>query len=226
MRAAVSLLATVSLLSFSCMFARQPAPDLPLTDSSQSIQFAVGSNLNVTAFDGKSIAYTFHTARLSAFRAAIGFSGSASTRITHTDTYIDDSEILESEETRTPVNTLNIEIPGLWLWYVDAGDNVFLFLGAGPAGRFSGEDHSSSTLSSRSSTLSAGLEGAIGVEWFVHRRISLHSEYHGSALYTHEWGRRISLSGLVDRAIDESDYYSNGVNVSTRRVLFGFSLYF
>jgi hypothetical protein len=196
-----------------------------LTDSSRAVQFAIGDYLGVRAFDGKSVSMEWHTTDLRAWRVGVGFSGRSLKSTVLTEEFLDDS-LTSSISDDNVRRHLIIEVGAQHLWYFGASEPLYVFLGAGPLVRYTRYEYDGSYNTETLWTF--GGSSMIGVEWFVHRRISLHSEYVATFTYSHgkmqSTGTQSNYYGMIKKTTEDGT--TNSWDLTSGNVLFGFSVYF
>lgn len=183
-----------------------------LTDSSKAIQFGIGNNFGLEAFDYKSISFKTHLSSLRAIRIGVNASGSTSKQ--------ERTSFLGSYD---QLSSIALGISTHFLWYFETESDVFLFLGAGPLVEYSHSRGDYSYVSEHTTIWTVGVGGAIGAEWFATRHIAIHAEYQAAGRYTS--GKSESLD---DRVPEEGVYklLTKSWRFDAQKVLFGLSVYF
>ena len=224
-KTALALIALIVPIARLC--AQDTASPQWLSDSSRAIQFGIGSYLSVQPFDDKSISFKTHLTATRAIRIGVSFSGSIDKGERHDRTYINGLTASSSDISYDPTHSLSVELLAQHIWYIDTGSDVFLFLGAGPLAKYSRSEYLYTGESQLTTSWSVGVGGTVGAEWFVHRRISVHSEYQAAAQYGSERSKTVH-SEYNNNGVktDNGDYRDNIWSLSGHKVLFGFSVYF
>ena len=129
-------------------------------------------------------------------------------------------------------NQQQLSATAQWLFYTEEDAErvgaVRLYAGAGPQAGFSrrfnattGPEDDGARDERTSSVWSAGLSGALGVEWTLHRRIGLLAEYESSLLFRRQWDMQTS-SGFPD---EENESSQTGFALEAGGVRFGVAVY-
>jgi hypothetical protein len=222
-RLVIAILCTIALQGQ--LLAQETDPKPFLTDSSRAVQFAIGDYLGVKAFDGKSVSVKWHVTDRRAWRFGVVYSGYTDKEVHHADTFLDDS-LTTSRNSDIFDRALTIEVGGQHLWYFGTRDQFFLYFGAGPLVRFNRDERDYG--SSKVTAWTFGGSGTIGVEWFAHHRLSLHSEYVSTLTFRHFVQRTTSSArtygGSISTATEELNW--DRWDLISGKVLFGFSVYF
>lgn len=196
-----------------------------LIAGSKAFLFEVDGLLNIdfSGFNGATLSYKFHSSSRKAYRIGLSLSGSvsdgdvfASSHRTSINFAIPDTNI-SSISTSGPNQSENLvlDINVVRLFYSSVNQKVSGFIGLGPAVGVRWLSTSTSNLAVTPSTSSTivseriqtsdrkdkgwniGVNGLVGVEWFVRTNISFMSEF-GSTL-AYDWSR----SERTDIRIDE-----------------------
>jgi hypothetical protein len=198
-------------------------PKNSLTKGSWSIQFEVGLNLQIHAFEELAISLKRHNSKEHAVRFGVGL------RIRETD---DDVKHLYIDSSRA-YGTLNQRfysavITGNYLIYPHTDGDINLYFGFGPRGTYSYRKDEYLLLhlnSYVSKGWSAGINGVVGCEWFAVHYISFFAEYNANAQYVQNDVDRITY-GDNRTVLETYTTNSKGFEFSGNTAKLGLSLYF
>lgn len=198
-------------------------PKNSLTKGSWSIQFEVGWNLQVQAFEELAISLKRHFSKEHAVRFGVGL------RIRATDDNVNHLYIDSSKS----YGTLNqrfysVVITGNYLIYPRPEAVINLYFGFGPRGTYfyRKDEYLSRYLESYvSKGWSAGINGVVGCEWFAVHYISFFAEYNANAQYLQNDVDRI-LYGDNRTVLETYTTNSKGFEFNGNTAKLGLSLYF
>lgn len=133
----------------------------------------------------------------------------------------------------TPNKTGNLDVTGTmnYLWYAHLQHRIRFYYGLGPMVSFGYTNNrqrdDSRQMITRSVQTDAGIgiDGIIGVEWFIDEHICLMAEYNSQLNWHHSFHVSRSRNvgdGIYDRSSMTLDY----VNLNPNPVRFGISIYF
>ncbi len=232
----------VACLMLTCLVAGvafADAPANPLAPGVRAIQFQIGDNFELKAFDGMSISYKRHSAAESAWRLGVML-----------DLEIDDadmenstaySEYLQVESQDVDTNGQSLRVDLLQLRYPSPVRDVCWYWGVGPRLRFSRFEREASSVRGSAPNLEArfsreyghswsvGALGVGGVEWFVAGDVSLHAEYAASLEYgvtTQETDLWRGVDGELPTYHSTTSSTGSGWDFGGTQAIFGASLYF
>jgi len=157
-----------------------------LTAGSKALLFQIDDNFQLSSFDGATISLKKQRSAKSAIRLGLSISGSLSDRDLDVDhqppsDYVD---VTDRDGSR-----ISVSLSALFLSYPTSHKTTNLYFGFGPAvsisknrsenssERYSPSYKRESTRTSRSLSISGVVAGAIGVEWFMSKTLSLTAEY-------------------------------------------------
>lgn len=205
-----------------------------LRPGSWSLQFGIGNDFRLQSFDGLMISCKRHYSANSAIR--LGVDLSAALRNSKSDLYTHLYPVYRTDE---DADGLTIDVSAMYLYYPSSGRRVNLFLGIGPDIGYwrdksvrermerqydTGIDYME-TRSSYRYAIHAGAKGALGVEWFATKDISLLAEYGAVMAYSYSFAEHVTENhgtGL-DRY---SHLISRQLQLTHSSVKFGLSVYF
>ena len=182
-----------------------------------ALQFQIGSNFRLEPFQGATVSAKKDLSETQAFRFGTTLNASS----------IKNDRESDAEENR---NSQHLSAVAQYLLYT-AGETervgtVRFYFGAGPEVSFSRSSasidvpNSEGTENEQTSVRwNAGVAGALGAEWTVHRRIGLLAEYGSSIAYSRE---RLSVSSPPD---DERESSLRGFSLGSGGVRFGVAVY-
>jgi hypothetical protein len=205
-----------------------------LQEDAWALQFQVGDNFSLKAFQGLAISAKKHWSNTSALRVGIGLSISVGDADNVARTLPADT-MRQSQDQSS--NGQSVDITAQYLLYPNPDASVNVFFGAGPLFRYSRSKlESDLTTISGATTINLrsigeehvwaiGASGVVGVEWFAARSISFLGEYAISLEYSSaKQTRTESSTQRVDRT--ESEYRTKIFRVYPLSVKFGLSVYF
>jgi hypothetical protein len=195
-------------------------PGSILSNGRWALQFQVGNDFTLSSFQGSTISAKRQLSDRSAYRVGLQLAIDLDARdeeVTRTDYENDTSE----RDAYNQAIGLNMQ----YLRYNESTSPIKLFYGGGPFVVFQNSKTTSSeddfTRETTSKVLGAGLNGLIGVEWFVGENISLHAEYGLELGY--KWiNQRQEKSTTYDFS---NDVTSHSLDLRGEGVLFGVTAY-
>jgi hypothetical protein len=221
----------------------QPAEPNALHEGAWALQFGIGGNFTLTAFQGTSIAAKYHLSESNAVRAGVSLNANLRDNGSDGVSKVEGggSGQINSLNARSVSATLSFQ----YLWYAAPTGVVHFYVGAGPVISFSRETQDTDdTFISTGASLSSrreqrawrrtswglGAGGAVGVEWFPARWASLRAEYGDEIKY--EWGRSTTDQQSTTSAPGSTPSSSANSETSkawlfnTLGVTFGLNIYF
>lgn len=199
-----------------------------------ALQFQIGDNFSLKAFQGFAIAAKKHFYNTSALRVGIGLKISAReedkvTRMLPADT------TRQTENLNSDVQSIDISIQ--YLFYPNPDADINVFFGAGPLLRYTSNKieneriYNYSSITEKFKTvfeshdLAIGASVLLGVEWFVSKNISFSGEYALSfEYYTAQMTQ--TQSSLLSTYKNETKNNINDFKVYPLLVKLGLSVYF
>jgi opacity protein-like surface antigen len=232
----------IACLMLTCLvagvaFAESPAN--PLAPGARAIQFQIGDNFEVKAFDGMSVSFKRHSSAEAAWRLGVMLDFTIDDLDAETGFVEQDDVLVSSNDIDSNGQSLRVDL--LRLRYPSPGKDVCWYWGVGPRARFSrfeeeamsvhGVQPGTETQLTReeSHTWSVGALGVGGVEWFVADGVSLHAEYAASLEYgaaTRESESWRGEDGEPPTTHGASNNASHGWDFGGTQAIFGASLYF
>lgn len=200
-----------------------------------ALMFQIDQYFTLTSFEGTMLSVKRHFSSSSALR--FGFSatfGSGDASGNEQEIIADTglSDEASSSSSTTSGFTVNLQ----YLLYPNPGDDINLFLGAGPLIQLSHNSSESNqvlTNSGRHSTYDRdtwylGVSGAVGVEWFATRSLSFHGEYGAAVQYITSTRTQVDIQsgGSTGDSRTEFTGDSHEWRYSSQAVKFGVSAYF
>ncbi len=184
-----------------------------------SLQFSVGSNFNISSFEGYLFSGKIAFNKKFALRGGISYfssNGEDDSIIQHFDMNHDIFRIDTSSIDRI---SSNLELNAHFLWNVIRNSDIFFYLGSGP---FIHLESTKSELKDGKEERSQNIYGLYfvnGAEWFVKRNISLFAEYSFSLSH-----QKYTYNKNVPSMIRETEEAGTKFQSSGARL--GISLYF
>lgn len=217
MRRLLCSLCAFALLAVGPATAQEDARPNSLAPGNWALMFAVTDNFTLASFDGASLSVKRQFSQKSAVRAGADLALSSR------------EDNLDVKPTHTTTNdNYGFQLEGLYQRYTSPGRTINFYWGAGAYGGYSEgtlESQADSLLNrSEESRYNLGAVGALGVEFFAARSISLLAEYRGTVGYS--WSERVMTRqrpGVPDQQ-DKRD--SSGWSVGAGAVRLGLSAYF
>jgi opacity protein-like surface antigen len=161
---------------------------------SWSLQFGVSGNFTLSSFNGGTISGKYHLSDNSAIRTGVTINGQMDKTEEENLQKIDGNS--NEENSSTPGENLNMSLNTAYLYYPTSTNNFKYFIGSGLVGtwrkyrneedikNFHGDTlYSTSTFLRDDNTFEIGLQGLIGIEYFISSNISLHAEYASTLSY-------------------------------------------
>jgi hypothetical protein len=207
-----------------------------LEAGSWSLQFQITDQFGLQPFDGMMVSLKRHWSRRSALRLGVQVSAEGSSS---TNSYWQEvaDTLLGSNGQDADRSYQKFTVDLSYLRYPWPGSQVNFFWGIGPLVSFSRDDRTETSdyssqgrVDHRSThsyqrTWALGAVGLVGVEWFLSKHFSFHSEYRASISY----GRSISTtedyrSYMSERTSRGTE--TDGWNVRSAYATLGLSVYF
>lgn len=232
----------IGCLMLTCLVAGvafADTPTNPLAPGARAIQFQIGDNFELKAFDGMSVSFKRHGSAESAWRLGVML-----------DLEIDDedeeysraySEALIVGSRVVDSNGQSLRVDLLQLRYPSPEKNVCWYWGVGPRLRYSRYEEEITNVSGSPPAFeeqssreyghswSVGALGVGGVEWFVAGDVSLHAEYAASLEYgatTGEFDQWRGEDGELPTYRQVISRTRTGWDFGGTQAIFGASLYF
>lgn len=205
-------------------------PKNSLTKGSWSVQFQVGWNLQIQAFEGLAISLKRHLSKKTAVRFGVGLGF----RGTNDDVGIDvggpyygDTNVVE---TTLNQRYYNVVITGNYLIYPKPDANINLYFGLGPRVKYTyrKDEYSYDVGEIRSNVdkgWSAGINGVFGCEWFPVHYLSFFAEYSAYAQYIQNEGT-LTVYDTNRKVLHTYNENSKGFEFVGNTAKLGLSLYF
>lgn len=217
----------ILFISYSGLHA-QSQPDTNLFADSRALQFQIGSNFSLAAFDGATISYKMNVSPYEAWRIGISINTQTTYKGENAGYTGGGAGVLpELPNSREYVFSF---VSAYFLKYAPAKKYVYFYYGGGPVlgvsyqrykygyyyqnGGIVEEKHES-----KSNSYSVGLGGVCGAEIFVVKGVSLSAEYQGTALYGYSKTSRTDNNNMYVYDNEHSFQFSSDVRM-------GLSIYF
>ncbi len=201
---------------------------------SRALMFGLGSNFNLTSFQGGVFSYKWFTSttRAHRFTTDLGFR-----YMTTDDTRRTESEINDE----TNILDANVRINYDLLSYNQVSRSVYSYWGVGPTVRFqivdsewtrttsSGNQPISSKIDETEYQVGLGASFTVGAEWFVHSGISISAEYALNVSYNIANRDRELTSGITQTnpgSTIEEEGSTSSINLDGSGARVGISVYF
>ncbi|HOP06984.1 MAG TPA: hypothetical protein PLF13_06800 [candidate division Zixibacteria bacterium] len=227
-----ALLLLISFMTISSAFSQVDSSDSRRAGD-WALQFQLADDFDIQSFQGTTISLKkFH-----------GINQATRLGLTLSGRYLDSDGVTVEDDTLTATGTNesnNFEI-GLRLqrlWYRSTADVTSFYFGLGPDISFYRSKTNSVTVNSDGRIRDSrnlvrrwgmGASMVAGVEWFVHRAVSISAEYNLLALYSHEKQETdytiYGDDGSV-QDISESDSSSDSFTLDNAEALIGLSFFF
>jgi len=232
----------IACLMLTCLVAGAAfadAPANPLAPGARAIQFQIGDNFELKAFDGMSVSFKRHSSAESAWRLGVMLDLEIDDADSELSNVYSEALIVESHVVDSNGQSLRVDL--LQLRYPSPERNVCWYWGVGPRLRYSRYEEETTTVRGSQATSdeqfsreyghswSVGALGVGGVEWFVSGDVSLHAEYAASLEYgastreLDEWRGEDGGLPTYHRAVSQT---GTGWDFGGTQAIFGASLYF
>lgn len=216
----LSLILILFVFSFQSYSQNKPDSSVnSLKKGSWAIQFGIGNNLDLTAFNNYSVSIMTHLTNKSAIRIGVG--GSVT------------DQSGPSTDGGNPGNYTNkdygFQFEITFLYYFTRKSALNFFIGAGPLGTYSYSEtnrpYSEGYDYNKSTSWGLGAKGLAGCEWFFMRKASLFAEYEASITFgkTNMFSESVDLSVPIDI---RNSTESNDIFVRGNAAKMGLSIYF
>ena len=221
----VAILLLVGALSFATPAAAQEVdddePPHSLQEDAWALQFGIGQNFTLNAFEGTAISLKRHTSAEHAWQIGLGLDGGIGRQKVEPDS----GDTGEQDR-----NNVDVKLTARYLVYpmLTEGaqfDKLQLFAGAGPLISYGRQEYGEPGDYKRTYTnFTAGLSAVLGAEWFVTKRISLNAYYESALTYL----RRTTAESQEESQEDgfEEEEVLSRFSLGGRGVTFGLSVYF
>jgi hypothetical protein len=200
-----------------------------LKNGNNAIEFQLGSALSRRS-SGLSLFFKHSKSRVSAIRMGINLSTAISSA--SYDNLVKQDSTNYSYNDKNDQNNQNVSVLVQYIRYISIKAPLRIYWGLGPRVGYS---HASQTITRNSTdpnqpndkikqrqySISGGIEGTLGAEWFATHRISLTAEYGANLIYQYSHSRVTSNIYSGDNKNTQ-----NSVNLGLLDVLFGVSVYF
>lgn len=220
------LFVTLSGNAFSQTKENEENSNCPLHEGSWALQFQVGENFSLSAFEGFGISTKRHYSDNSAVRYGVFLNGSIEKTDFGYSGSRTDNQNLEME---------SVNLTAVYLYYPNPENIIKFFYGAGPSITYSHrkniyEQKLNGELvrtlerdETRSNQFGVGLQCVLGVEWFFSRNLSLHAEYSMDMEYGNEKTETTSLTegASLNETTTNKDYF----HLNQGGVTLGLSIY-
>ena len=209
-----------------------------LEEGSWSLQFQISNNFTLSSFQGSNFSAKKHLSPNSALRFGIGLSIYSGNREDEINEYSFQNITKELED---EIKSTFVNINCYYIYYPSPRKPLNVYFGGGPLFSLThNEDNSKSDEVEQDTILykldrkteaqgwGIGAAGLIGVEWFLTKQISIHSEYGSSILYLKEerTSTEIWESSLYDPNREERKTKTDQIRFRSDNVKFGISVYF
>jgi len=232
----------IACLMLTCLVAGAAfadAPANPLAPGARAIQFQIGDNFELKAFDGMSVSFKRHGSAESAWRLGVMLDLEIDAADEETSRAYSDDLAVGSLVVDSNGQSLRVDL--LQLRYPSPERSVCWYWGVGPRMRFSRYEAETTNVSGSAPALvedftreyrhswSVGALGVGGVEWFVSGDVSLHAEYAASLEYgatTTEADLWRGDEGELPTYHQTTSRTGSGWDFGGTQAIFGASLYF
>lgn len=190
-----------------------------LGPDANALQFRISPNFTLSSFDGAVVSYKRHITADRARRMGISLSSN-----------FEESDFPDRATNPTTENfDFFIDANYTFMRYIDPDAVIKVFYGYGPGLTFGFDRNKSSDDNQEviNKDRIIGLEGLAyaGVEWFFHPSVSIHAEYGASlGLQFRRQSDRQEILGTGN--VNEDEINTTLLNLRSRPVLFGISVYF
>lgn len=232
----------IACLMLTCLVAGVAAagtPTNPLAPGVRALQFQIGKDFELKAFDGMSVSFKKHTSAESAWRLGVMLDFAIDDLDAEIGRVDQEDVLVSSNEIDSNGQGLRVDL--LRLQYPSPGKSVCWYWGVGPRARFSRFEEETMSVHGvlpgtetqltreESHSWSVGALGVGGVEWFVADGVSLHAEYAASLEYgaaTRESESWRGEDGEPPTTHGASHNASHGWDFGGTQAILGASLYF
>ena len=252
-RAACSLGGRPSILAFLLILLALGSPALPECHAQEAaeaeeevpvrlagrwaLQFQISRDFTLRAFEAGRISAKKHLTETRAVRLGLAFDAEYAGRKEGEEERIMETGDASSEEEEHELATQELSTSVEYLFYTrpEAARPIRFYGGGGPEvgfeRTFTGDDRQTDrfedTTEDRSTRWAAGLSGALGAEWAVHRQIGLLVEY--GSTFSYRWQRRSHTEEIrVEAELVREETRrttQRGFRLDTGRVRFGVAVY-
>jgi hypothetical protein len=244
---------TRALIAFACAFLLASAAFAPAAQAAEktgedaranslypgswSLQFQITDQLGLKPFNGMMISAKRHLSRQSALRLGLAVAADwNNTTGTGRDEVAD--TLYRSDDRDLDENRQRFTLDLSYMRYPWPGSYVNFFWGVGPLVSFSRDErttaasytyedrehHDSTRAYQRSWDLGTG--GLVGVEWFLSKHFSFHSEYKASITYGQSFSETEEINYSTVKTRHLSERTLDGWDFRSVYVTFGLSVYF
>jgi hypothetical protein len=209
-----------------------------LNKGSWSLQFQISQNFTLSSFQGSNFSAKKHFSPRSAIRFGIGLSGYS--RDQELTINRDNDNSLHHED-QLDDKLIEVDLNCYYLYYPHPQRRINMYFGGGPLigfmnfnDKLNTQEVYQDTLNRDVSTdedfqsISVGVVGLIGVEWFLNQQISIHAEYGSSISYVKEEREETRITNAFENDKETRVTKSEGYRINWRSnsVKFGVSVYF
>lgn len=189
-----------------------------LGKGNSALQFQVNSNFTLKSFSGTLISFQKILSQKNAVRWGLSLNGSF-------------QKVRSDSITPKKKGNFGVTITMNYLWYAHLQHRIRFYYGLGPMVSFGYQNNWQYASDSKLKTQtvqtdeSVGIEGVVGVEWFVNNHISLIAEYLPLVTIQHSFNVWRSHNG-VDGSHERDGTTTYVIDLRAEPVRFGVSLYF
>lgn len=191
-----------------------------------ALQFEVGYDFKVNAFNELSFSLKYHLSEKSALRFGVGFYGQKR------DENDEQDFIYEFNSFDTKYYNYRLNFVCNYIYYINPHSKFSLYWGLGPTGGFTYyySEHPNSSNSDNtdkycSNLWSVGLNGVLGIEWLPVFDFSLFAEYEAEGLYSKSHFYNMVVT-KQDHYIEKKEGSYKKLSFESGRALMGISVYF
>ncbi len=224
----VTLLLLLSIAIVSSTALADTRSEAALTEGSWSLQFAIDQNFDLNSFAGANLSCKKHMNENTALRLGLSLTG----RLGNSDIHSSDDGgpvyFVKDEDLDRDYFSGNLSL--LWINYANPDDRLVFFYGFGPQIGYFRDTRELSVESEFNNldkdyrwSLSGGIRGALGVEWFVASGVSLLAEYGTALQYEYSEYEQLREQG---ESTDRREQISREIRVLADAVRLGVSVYF
>lgn len=228
----IILIIILGLFSVNTIYGNNQNSTNSIQKGAKALQFQIGRDFTLSSFQGALISYKWHSSDKTAWR--IGLNLDAKKQECSSDRTYQDTLTSELYDNR---KSYVIGITTQYVIYPYPEKNIQFYYGIGPIANYSyakrkyeqininKSNEISSTTTSKSTSWSVGISLVAGLEGFVKKNISIHSEYGISLKY--QKGKTTSRKEYSDNSDEiKSNDSSKCYFLKPMLVKFGLSVYF
>lgn len=199
----INKIIAISLLCISCIFSQKTdsTKTMHFKKGDKALQFKVSSLFSISSFQGSVFSFKKHYSPEKAVRIGLSITSDYED-LAGDDHDLDDSTVIDLVSKR---NYISLAIVSQFITYKENSNNMFLYYGIGPnisllyAIRNNkrireelNQDEYIYFTDDRS--ISIGVSGVIGVEWFYNNNISFLAEYAPSFSFGYKYNKEVRFS--------------------------------